>query len=160
MGVARTPQSRSHVMHYTRVNPISQLHSLSQIYISSAVMAFPFEVCNICLDRHGKNKHKVDSLIESKCLRRLNPHESVTVRVRFEGGILEPEVRPMPKVYFRGHFVFCDPKRCIGRKCTFPHCSKEKEEWNRQKFSPPPLAGLPIPDSPRHLSIATDRDGG
>lgn len=133
--------------------------TLSQnLHFECIVMAFQFEVCNICLDRHGKNKHKVDSLIESVCLRRPNPHESVTVRVKIEGGILEPEVRPMPKVFFRGHFVFCDPKRCIGRKCTFPHCSKEKEEWNRQKFSPPP-ASLPTPDSPRHLSVAANRDG-
>ena len=96
---------------------------------------FPFEVCNVCLDKYGKSKHKIESLLDSRCLQQPIPHKSVTVRVRLTDGILEPRVRPMPKVFFRGHFVFCDPDRCIGERCTFPHCSKEKEEWNAQKYS-------------------------
>ena len=97
-------------------------------------MAFPFEVCSICFEKHGKNEAKVESLLKSNCLERPNRHTSVSVRVRRVDGVLEPQVRPMPRVYFTGHFVNCDPNRCRGEGCTFPHCFKEKAAWNAQKF--------------------------
>ena len=123
-------------------------------------MAFPFEVCNVCLDKYGKIKHKVQSLVELRCLRQPNPHKGVTVRVRIVDGILEPRVRPMAKVFFRGYFVYCDPDRCIGERCTFPHCSKEKEEWNAQKFSisvsSPPVSGPTSSPSIPVQPVSTD----
>jgi hypothetical protein len=123
-------------------------------------MAYPFEVCNVCLHKYGKIKHKVQSLVESGCLLQPNPHKGVTVRVRIVDDILEPRVRPMPKVFFKGYFVYCDPDRCIGESCTFPHCSKEKEEWNAKKFSiavssPPVSAPTSSPSIPDQL-VSTD----
>ena len=101
---------------------------------SCPIMAFPFVVCSICFEKYGKNETKIESLLKSKCLERPNRHTSVSVRVRRVDGVLEPQVRPMPRVYFTGHFVNCDPNRCRGEGCTFPHCSEEKDAWNAQKF--------------------------
>lgn len=58
------------------------------------------------------------------------------MRVQLTGnGVLEPEVRPMPKVHFKGEFELCPGQNCQGiEKCTFPHCLKEKAAWNWEKF--------------------------
>ena len=121
-------------------------------------MDFPFDVCNICFENYGRNKAKVESLVESKCFRP-DRHKSVTVRVRIVDGILEPEIRPMPKVFFRGYFVDCDPDRCRGGRCTFPHCSKEKNAWNAQKFAV--AVSSPVtatPPTPRQSAVPVAAD--
>ena len=96
-------------------------------------MAFPHEVCNICYEKYGRLRPDAEKLVRSKCLGR-PVHKSVVVRVRVVDGILEAQIRPLPKVHFIGYFVDCDPDRCRREKCTFPHCSEERRAWNAQKF--------------------------
>ena len=70
------------------------------------------------------------------CLEQSNHKDGVSVRVRItEEVTLEPEVRPTPKVYFKGEFVLCQGQpKCRGTKCTYPHCLKEKAAWNADKY--------------------------
>ena len=100
-------------------------------------MAYPHEVCTECFEEYGRNERKIPHLLESTCLEE-EPHKCVTVRVRKENGVLQPEIRPIPKVHFKGEFGLCDPHKCsyIRRKkpCKFPHCLKEKAAWNAEKF--------------------------
>ena len=100
-------------------------------------MDFPFEVCTECFEISGKNKSRVPRLLASKCLEKTR-HKCVTVRVREVDGVLEPEIRPVPRAHFKGEFLLCDPEKCRrlkkGETCNFPHCFKEKAAWNAEKF--------------------------
>ena len=93
------------------------------------------QVCTECFEKVGKKKTKAPLLIERKCLDRSN-HDSVPqVRVYLtEKGLLEPEIRRIPKVRFKGEFKMCSGKNCRGQMCTFAHCYKEKATWNADKF--------------------------
>ena len=99
--------------------------------------AFPYEVCTDCFEESGTNKRKVPRLLKSICLE-IPHHKCVKVRVRMKNGVLEPEVRTIPKAHFKGEFVLCDPDRCgrnkRGKTCSYPHCLKEKAAWNAEKF--------------------------
>lgn len=110
-------------------------------------MAFPFEVCTECFERCGRSKSKVPLLLQSICVEKPR-HKCVTVRVREVAGVLEPEIRPVPRVHFKGEFVLCDPDKCVYKKrripCKFPHCLKEKAAWNAEKFG----VGTPSPSAP------------
>ena len=90
-------------------------------------------VCADCFEKVGKRKAK--ALLQSKCLEPSNHETSIEVRVRLTAdGVLEPEVRPTPKVHFKGEFVLCPREKCKGGQCTYPHCLKEKAAWNAEKF--------------------------
>ena len=95
------------------------------------------EVCTDCFEESGTNKRKVPRLLKSICLE-IPHHKCVKVRVRMKNGVLEPEVRTIPKAHFKGEFVLCDPDRCgrnkQGKTCNYPHCLKEKAAWNAEKF--------------------------
>ena len=93
------------------------------------------QVCTECFEKVGKKKTKAPLLIERKCLDRSN-HDSVPqIRVYLtEKGLLEPEIRPIPKVRFKGEFKMCPGEICRGQMCTFAHCYKEKATWNADKF--------------------------
>ena len=100
-------------------------------------MDFPFEVCTDCFEISSKNISRVPRLLVSKCLGRTR-HKCVTVRVRVVDGVLEPEIRPVPRAHFKGEFLLCDPEKCRrlkkGGTCNFPHCLEEKAAWNAEKF--------------------------
>lgn len=93
-------------------------------------------VCAVCFEEHGSEKAKSTLLLKSRCLEPSIHKERIKVRVQLTGnGVLEPEVRPMPKVHFKGEFELCPGQNCQGiEKCTFPHCLKEKAAWNWEKF--------------------------
>lgn len=93
-------------------------------------------VCTDCFEKY-KKKDKAALLLKSKCLDPSNHKNSVEVRVHKTGGILEPEIRPTPRVRFKGEFVLCTAEKCKerkGKKCTYPHCLKEKAAWNAEKY--------------------------
>ena len=92
-------------------------------------------VCTNCFEKIGKRKTEAALLLQSNCLESSSHEKSIEVRVRLTTeGVLEPEVRPTPKVYFKGEFVLCTREKCKGGECTFPHCLKEKAAWNAEKF--------------------------
>ena len=100
------------------------------VYTTMAV-----SVCTACFEKFGNDKAKASSLIESICLEPSIHDGSIEVCVYLTAeGVLEPEVRPTPKVYFKGEFVLCGREKCKGGNCTFPHCLKEKAAWNAEKF--------------------------
>lgn len=93
-------------------------------------------VCTDCFEKYQK-KDKAALLLKSKCLDPSNHKNSVEVRVHTRDGILEPEIRPTPSVRFKGEFVLCTAEKCKerkGKKCTYPHCLKEKAAWNAEKY--------------------------
>ena len=97
-----------------------------------AVESVSVLVCTDCFDRVGA---KSALLFESRCLDPLSHEKSIEVRVSLTAkGVLEPEVRPTPKVHFKGEFVLCTREKCKGGPCTYPHCLKEKAAWNAEKF--------------------------
>ena len=79
-------------------------------------------------------------LIEKKCLHPSAHKDAMKVRVYLDDGVLKPEIRPMPKVHFKGEFKLCSErgkqrKPCRGLdKCSYAHCLKEKAAWNAEKF--------------------------
>ena len=102
--------------------------------MASAALFSP--VCAVCFEEHGREKDKPALLLKSGCLESSIHKESIKVRVQLtRNGVLEPEIRPMPRVHFKGEFELCSGKNCKGlEKCTFPHCLKEKAAWNYEKF--------------------------
>ena len=98
-------------------------------------MAFQYSVCTHCFEKYGSEKTRALSLRHSKCLES-DHKDGVYVRVRItEDETLEPEVRPTPRVHFKGEFVLCPGQpKCRGEKCTHPHCLKEKAAWNADKY--------------------------
>lgn len=114
-------------------------------------MATP--VCAICYEDQGKAKATL--LLESKCLDESSHEDAIKVGVYLTGdGVLEPEVRPTPKAHFKGEFVLCPKKKCKGKKCTYPHCLKEKATWNAEKF------GVRLPSSSDGSAPAASARGG
>ena len=76
-------------------------------------------------------------LLKKTCLKRKEHRGGPSVSVRLtKEDALEPVIRPMPRVYFKGKFRFCSGRGCRGLEdCTFPHCDKERDAWNAEKFS-------------------------
>ena len=90
-------------------------------------------VCTECFEKD--DNEKAELLLQSKCLDKASHRDAISVRVSLTAeGVLEPEVRPLPKVRFKGEFVICSRAQCKGESCTFPHCLKEKAAWNADKF--------------------------
>ena len=120
-------------------------------------MDFPFNVCTDCFERSGKSKSKVPLLLASECLEKTR-HKCVTVRVRLVDGILDPEIRPVPKAHFTGEFVLCDPKKCHRNRgnCKYPHCLKEKAAWNAEKFGVSAIFSPVTPTSSSASAHATE----
>ena len=92
-------------------------------------------MCAVCFEKFGERKAKAALLLQSSCLEPLSHEKSIEVRVNLTTeGVLQPKVRPTPKVHFKGEFVLCTREKCKGGLCTFPHCLKEKAAWNAEKF--------------------------
>lgn len=94
-------------------------------------------VCTNCFEKYGKKNNKATLLFHLKCLKRSSHKYRTEVNVHMtDDGILEPEIRPIPKSDFKGEFILCSAKKCRekrGKTCTYPHCIKEKEAWNAEK---------------------------
>lgn len=105
--------------------------------MASSSLASWTSVCTDCFEKY-KKKDKAALLLKLKCLDPSNHKNSVEVRVHKTGdGVLEPEIRPTPRVRFKGEFVLCTAEKCKekkGKKCTYPHCLKEKAAWNAEKY--------------------------
>lgn len=93
------------------------------------------EVCTECFEKHGKSGGSY--LIEKRCLSPSDHAGGPKVRVRLTSGdALDPVIRAMPRVHFKGQFRVCSGKGCKGLdRCTFAHCLKEMKTWNAEKFS-------------------------
>ena len=99
----------------------------------------PVAVCERCFEFEERDisTAKGPLLIEKKCLHPSAHKDAMKVRVCLKDGVLEPEIRPMPKVHFRGEFKLCSEsgRPCRGLdKCSYAHCLKEKAAWNAEKF--------------------------
>ena len=93
-------------------------------------------VCTDCFET--VNRAEASSLIERKCFDPPGHEGGIKVRVHLTGeGELEPEIRPMPKAYFRGLFTMCSKSGCKRDNCTYAHCVREKKAWNVEKFGIP-----------------------
>ena len=91
-------------------------------------------VCADCFEKVGK-KAEAKALLQSRCLEPSSHEKSIEVRVRLTADdIIEADLRPTPKVHFKGEFVLCPREKCKGGQCTYPHCLKEKAAWNAEKF--------------------------
>lgn len=109
------------------------------------------ELVTVCADCFNKvvGKKKAKALLQSECLEKSIHTSAITVRVRLTAnGVLDPEVRHMPKAHFKGEFVLCSKPKCKG-DCTYPHSIREKAAWNAEKF------GFYLPPAPKPASLSS-----
>lgn len=95
-------------------------------------------VCTDCFEKYSRKKLKDKAvlLLNSICLEPSSHQNSVKVRVHLtKDGILEPEIRPTPRVSFKGEFVLCTAEREEREEVHPPSLFKGKSILECRKIS-------------------------